>query len=352
MIISNKLYGGDFEYYASKKSSLRFNEFFNLKNNHKFFSSGSNALSYIFRKENLKNKKVLVPNYCCWSSILPIIEEFNCKLDFYNIKNDLSLEIPKITNADAIIIINYFGINDYKKEGLKLRKTNPEICIILDNVQALFELKNNGIKGKWANWQFFSFRKFLPSPGGGLALHLEKQMKPGKPIITNYDKIWNNASKLKKSFLSNQIRINEIEYLKEFEIAKYELRNSSKIKISKLSYDQINLQSFKSIAHSRIRNYKILYNALSDLKETKYYFYELGKNCTPLFFPLILINDERKTLLNKLKSKKLFCPIHWPLTKSKFTIKLPKFNDNIISIPIDQRYSEQDIRQISELLRE
>ena len=115
MKFDKKLYGGDFEYYALSKPKSKFEDFFKLKNNHMFFSSGSNALSFVFRNEKLKDKKILIPNYCCWSTILPIIKENNCNIDFYKVNDDFSLEIPKKAYADAIIIINFFGINDYNK---------------------------------------------------------------------------------------------------------------------------------------------------------------------------------------------------------------------------------------------
>ena len=352
MKFDKKLYGGDFEYYALSKPKSKFEDFFKLKNNHMFFSSGSNALSFVFRNEKLKDKKILIPNYCCWSTILPIIKENNCNIDFYKVNDDFSLEIPKKAYADAIIIINFFGINDYNKIGLEIRRKNPDICIILDNVQALFELQNNGANGKWANWQIYSFRKFLASPGGGLALNIKKSFKLRKAVSTNYDNIWKKASNLKKSFLEGEIKIKEESYLKAFRNSSNLLRNNIKTNISKLSFEQINRQELNIISYRRKKNYKFLYKNLKKFSEKKFNLFELKNKKTPLFFPIILKKSYREKCLNELKLKNLFCAVHWPLINFKFKIKLPKFNDNIISIPIDQRYGEQDMLKILKILKE
>ena len=58
-------------------------------------------------------------------------------------------------------------------------------------------------------------------------------------------------------------------------------------------------------------------------------------------------NIERDNLHNFLIKNKIYCPIHWPLIeKLNESFEVKDFIKNIISIPIDQRYSKGDMNYI------
>jgi len=67
----------------------------------------------------------------------------------------------------------------------------------------------------------------------------------------------------------------------------------------------------------------------------------------PSFFPLLV--DRRDELREWLKQYNIFLPVHWP--------KHPKAPDNplydyIISIPVDLRYHEADMRRVADKVNE
>ena len=68
-----------------------------------------------------------------------------------------------------------------------------------------------------------------------------------------------------------------------------------------------------------------------------------------IVFPLRVNLKHRDPLREYLKSKGIFCPVHWPILQSqmpqlgKSSILLSK---EILGLPIDQRYHDNDLKRM------
>ena len=76
-------------------------------------------------------------------------------------------------------------------------------------------------------------------------------------------------------------------------------------------------------------------------------FDKLGKEDCPLFFPILLPEDKRDDLRAFLIERKIYCPIHWPLSKKHLIGKREEslYNQEL-SLLCEQRYGLEDIEKI------
>lgn len=159
-------------------------------------SSGRGALSYILK--NIENKynytDILIPNYLC-DSITNTIVDLNWKYHFYNINQELEFDINEVINqkkANIILIINYFGMINLNKKIIEIKKKNPDMIIIEDDVQAYFEYEKSV-----ADYSFTSLRKWFPCPDGALIKTMH-DMEPFKGNISKWSEYKFAGNILKK----------------------------------------------------------------------------------------------------------------------------------------------------------
>ena len=110
------------------------------------YSSGRAALyqvlKYLRQQKNVSH--VLLPDYLC-SSVLVPVKELNLVFTFYPINDKLELEHasfqPLYKNETAVLLINYFGLQDLSSQIKAIRELDDKSIIIEDDVQAYYEYK-------------------------------------------------------------------------------------------------------------------------------------------------------------------------------------------------------------------
>lgn len=107
--------------------------------------------------------------------------------------------------------------------------------------------------------------------------------------------------------------------------------------------------SIERLKHRRKRNYDILMNAL--IAEGVYPAIAIKRSDTPLVYPLRV--RDRDKLRNFLLNKQVYCAIHWPFDnhKSEQRAFAKKNADELLSLPIDQRYDESHIQYLIDTLK-
>ncbi|HOO29185.1 MAG TPA: hypothetical protein PLU43_12035, partial [Lachnospiraceae bacterium] len=82
-------------------------------------------------------------------------------------------------------------------------------------------------------------------------------------------------------------------------------------------------------------------------------FPELPDNVCPLFLP-VYVRDNRDNFRSHLTENRIYAPVHWPKPAGVdlSDCKGAKYiMENIISIPVDQRYSLADMDRISYIIK-
>ena len=147
------------------------------------YSSGRAALYQIlkFLKQEKGISKILLPDYLC-SSVLVPVKDLDLEYAYYPINELLVLEDETFkslyTNNTAVLLINYFGLQDLSYQIETIKNIDEKAIIIEDDVQAYYEFKKQ-LDG--VDFKFTSLRKTFAVPDGGLVKtkhHLPKVTTP------------------------------------------------------------------------------------------------------------------------------------------------------------------------------
>jgi len=293
--------------------------------------SGRSSLRLLLHE--LKQKKFLIPNYLC-KIILIVFKELEVDYSFYNINDDLSIDMGSIIkkNYDVLYIINYFGQYYDVYNAI-----NDSTILVEDNVfLPLFDKPKN--IDKWIG--FNSFRKILPIADGSL---IKSTIKLPDELITKkeakFASIKYNAKKIKYEYLKNN-KYSEQKYLTLFKLAeskldeKHTINNISSFSLFRLIEFMARIEKEYSI---RKENFdvldKYLYNKAIRIRTNYPSFYVLSIN-------------QRDELKEYLLSKKVFLPVNWPKIDG---LSNDLYNSQI-SIPVDSRYNKNDMIRVAELI--
>lgn len=323
--------------------NLNYNKFisnyYKYSKNYFFFISGRVSIKYIINNLKKKNiNKYLIPNYLCES----IIQNFDKNsYNFYKINNDLQINIENLKNIikkfkpHVIFIINYFGIIDNNLNIIIELCNNNNILIIEDNTHNIYDKQNYG------DIVLSSFRKTLPTPFGSIIYDkknlLEKQSNKisFKIIFLNLIKILGMI--LKKIYFFKNIWYNLLLY------------SENKVNtIYEYNFDYINFLFFiiyfnNDNKNIRINNFNILKNSIYKPISNKIYF------SYPIIFDTF---EDREFIRKKLIKNNIYPIIYWPLDFDNEKKCNHYITDRILSIPIDERYNNNNINYILKILNQ
>jgi len=296
-----------------------------------FTDSGRSALRLILRSLNLK--LVALPDYLC-SVITDVLVQEEIQFVYYKINNDLSIDTTTISdNCDSVYIIDYFGIkHDYLKE---LPLVSDKI-IIEDNVFSPFIENTCGFK-RWLS--FNSYRKFSVCGEGSL---IKSNIELDQNLIFSssapFSSFKYQAKATKYEYLIHNLHSEE-DYLHQFERGEESLDQQREIfSISPQGLNQI-IKFHESLVFEtkqRDRNYQILKKLISPIS------FDVAIFKSFFVFSCGNIEYVRKELM----SHKIFLARHWPnIYKLNTTLY-----QNLMSIPLDSRYDENDMERIANII--
>lgn len=317
------------------------NVFDYLKKYHtQYFDSGRSALLALLG--SIKYKKVLLPDYIC-ESVRKCFRE--CEVVYYRINEDFVIDwtdlLKKCTEEIDIVYLNYFNGyigENYRFQELNRLKEKKYFIIIEDTTHSLFTASRT-----IGDYCICSLRKWFPIPDGGV-LYSANELQC-KEYSGNHWAKKKTKAMIAKGFYLDGKDVRKEDFLKIF--AETESMLDKQIEphcISKIAVDILQHIDVNAVIAMRCRNFNLLN------KQLPYKNVALGgKGQVPLFFTISV--DNRDDFRKYLRGKKIYCPVHWPLYKELEQINgaVLKYNCEL-SIPIDQRYSEEDMEYISNVI--
>lgn len=307
------------------------------------YSSGRAALYQILKYLRVKQDigKILLPDYLCSSVMMPV-KELGLNYAFYPLNESLQLRqdvFPLLySNDSAVLLINYYGLQDLSEQIGFIRSIDPKAVIIEDDVQAYFEFKKD-LGG--ADFKFTSLRKTFPIPDGGLV-----KTQHALPMIHERNTFgqYKAAAGLMKSIRTGNF--DDKVYLNISEDAEKMIDHEVDKGISMIAeklYANVD-ESF--VKERRIRNAKYLVSEMDRIGLKP--LLPLQDDKVPLFVPVLLPN--RNKVRSSMFDHDVFCPVHWPL--DGLDVKKGKeMAEHELSLVIDQRYDEKDMGTIILLLK-
>ena len=317
---------------TSNKRKLTFEDLF-------WFVSGRSALKAIIdliKKENPYVKSVAMPSWCCESMIRPFIDA-NIAVNFYPVYYSEKLIQETTNRSDILFIMDYFGY-----EGAE--KNIRHNCVIRDVTHSFF---SNNYED--ADYFFGSFRKWFGIYTGGFAwTSKNKTFHYESGDITQYVALRKTAMIQKEAFIIGE-ELKDKSYLQLFQNAENMLEDFGVLPAAKRDIQIIKNLDVELIKGIRRTNASILMKALQDYL----IFRELRDNDCPLFVPILVPSGKRDALRTHLIEQGIYCPVHWPRSEfHKLDKRTRAIYDNELSLVCDQRYSQEDMVRIVEIIKD
>ena len=289
---------------------------------------GRNAIAYVVQAR--KYKKVYVPTFCC-ESVTEGVHKGGAMSATYEIDESFR---PIFHHAlmphEAVLVVNYYGqlsneeILSYKKRWQRL---------ILDNTQAFFHHPANGVDS------VYSCRKFFGVPDGAyLASKIRLPNEPELDVSTErmqfvLGRYEEPASKYYSLAANNNDRFSDIPI-------KY---------MSKLTHNLLRGINYDATKKRRTENASYLHSRLGKMNEIKYQVAD-GAFMYPFYYGATI----GRSLRDYLHQHKIYVPCLWPdvLKREAEDSQAYRLADNIVPLPCDQRYGQEEMKYIVEKVEE
>jgi len=284
-------------------------------------NSGRNALEYILLSRNYK--KIYLPFFTC-DVLLEPFKKHAVEYEFYKIDFNLEpVQLPELKKNEAFLYTNYFGLKSNYINQLIDKLDN----LILDYAQAFFCQPLKGVD------TFYSPRKFFGIPDGAY-------------VSTDavYELPLNKDSSVDR-FSHLLIRI------EEGAEAGYEVfkKNDNSLigapirEMSNLTKSLLGDIDYNWAKERRNRNFNFLHQHLKEYNQFEW-LNQLQID-GPLVYPFYSFDEGLRAYLIKYK---IFVATYWPnvlVWTEEDSIEY-QLTNNVVYLPIDHRYNEEDMRQI------
>lgn len=328
-------------------------------NDFAWLSTGRSAIALALQhiqsqKSNLK-KVALLPSYTCESVIEPFLKK-GFSIDFFIINRDLSFNYSEIEEKlrllepSVFLFHPYFGFDT--AQGIS---KVTDICkkkgvfVIEDRTQCLY----SSFPISDADYFVGSIRKWCEAPDGGFVVFKDAKIE-NKPTQTDTksEKIRLSASYSKYEYLINN-KGDKQAFLQQYALAEELLENQGQLyciaQSSRAVQSNLDVGRLKS---RRRGNYSVLLQGLKAVNGVKPLFDYLPDGIVPLYMPVLA--EDRTAVQLHLREGLIYAPIIWP--KAKYILNLSEdtqyLYDHMLCIPVDQRYSEDDMKRIISCLKE
>lgn len=310
-----KVIGGFYEMLLPKESFEYHNEAVALSN-------GRACIRQIIKSLNIT--KCYLPNYTCDAVYHPFDLE-NVAYELYNIDEKMeSLWLPDLNENEYFYYINYFGVKNNVVKKLHKKYGNK---LIIDNTHDFFK------KQQYNCCSFTSARKYFGVPDGAFLytpFHIDNNYErfEGYTLSHNLERIKGNQS---TGFNMYQ-----------------DYEKSLTSDINKISIISEKLLSAIDVENTKLRrkdNFKILHKVLGKLN--LFVFEGVEEDDIPFAYPFLPNNLFDKS---QLYSSNIFVPTLWAdaLNRNITTPFETLLSKNLMPLPIDERYDEEDMQFMSE----
>ena len=289
-------------------------------------NTGRNCLEYILRARGYK--KVYIPYYTCDVMLEPF-KKLGIPYEYYHVNIHLELRDElTLKDGEALLYTNYYGLKQRYTERLAKQYGNS---LIVDNTQAFYAKPIAGIDS------FYTCRKFFGVPDGAY-LYTDKLLEENFNQDLSFDRFMS---------LTKRIDIGAEAGYGDFREVSKALVSQPIKRMSNLTQRLMQGIDYIRIAQQRRANYQQLYDALGKSNTLSL---PLEKDAIPMVYPYL---TPVKCLREILIENKVFVARYWPnvldwTTKDDIEYLLAY---QMQPLPIDQRYGEEEMNRIIEIIK-
>lgn len=313
-----------------------------------YVETGRQALSAIARDLSARGVNVVfLPAYLCESILEPLLVN-SMAVSFLPMTDGLQIDLCALegllqqaaSKQYAVLMVRYFGHardSHYLRQITRIQSLGG--IVIEDLTHSLFDAIPSP-----ADYTFASFRKLLPVAAGAMVTGIESLARhiPARSEVA--DVLWMHMDS-KREYLNGG----------NVDRAFYEgLVSATRALESTFEPHAMDVRSSKLLAflpysrfiQSRKDNFTALAERLTSMSEINV----LNEKNISVATHMVLTAPDSTKVRQKLAESGVYCPIHWPRPKG-LPASLPWKNGHF-SVPIDHRYSTDDMVHVGSLITE
>lgn len=283
---------------------------------------GRNALAYLFKSRGIT--KLKVPYFLC-DSVSNVCDREGVEKVYYHIEYDFRPEEDlTIAKDEWLYLVNFYGQLSNEKIRAYAEKYER---IIVDQANGYFESPVPGVD------TLYTCRKWFGVADGAF-LYTDKPLTETFPQDISFERMHfllgrfeKEASLFYGEYTENN-RFFTTEPIKE---------------MSRLTRNLLHGIDYQNVEKIRKENFEYLHSRLSELNL-------LQLKTGAFMYPFMIENGER--LRKELQNHRIYVPLLWPAVFTIASENDPEYKmaKNILPLPIDQRYSIEDMEYIVKII--
>lgn len=285
---------------------------------------GRNCLAYLFKSREIK--KIKVPYFIC-NSIVDVCSREGVEKSFYHIGLDFRPESDlELSDDEWLYLVNFYGQLDNDEIQRYVEKYRR---VIVDQANGYFE------KPLYDVDTFYTCRKWFGVADGAF-LYTDAMLEEKFPRDESFDRM---------HFLLGRYERTAGEFYSEYNANNNFFATEPIKRMSMLTDNLLHGIDYESVETKRRENFKYLHNRLGGINKLK---------VKPAIFMYPLMVENGALIRKMLQAKKIYIPTLWPTV---FEVAKPedteyKMAENILPLPIDQRYGIEDMEYMVNCLLE
>ena len=287
---------------------------------------GRNALAYLFMSRGIK--KIKLPFFIC-DSIINICEREGIEKSYYHIGLDFKpAEEIHLDDDEWLYLVNFYG-----------QLTNDIISyyadkysrIIVDQANAYFQEPIDHID------TIYTCRKWFGVADGAF-LYTDEKISEPMEIDVSFDRM---------RYLLGRLERNASEFYSEYVANNHNFDMEPIKKMSKLTYNLLHGIDYGYVRGKRLANYEFIHRRLGK-------YNQIDPNIALFMYPFMVKEGQGRNIRKALAKEKIYIPTLWPSVFNISSIDSIEYHmaEDILPLPIDQRYSIADMTYLAERIEE
>lgn len=298
-------------------------------------------------------REILIPSYVC-STIVDAFDRYGFTYTFYTIQDNFRIDLANLLKMapgfKVVYVINYFGYGYTDEEVAVLNQLKVQgVMVIEDDAQGGFN------RASIANVRFNSLRKIVPYDGS--FFYTDRDMSQN---LAKFVGLPNNRLPVIRQFRRTFAHL-IADGADDFDVLNPLFDQSEQHYYADLTVlgdpDEraaVERLDWATIEETRKANHQHLYDQLAGIPEIEIIFPKVSPHGPPLGFPIYVKDGRRDAMLNYMRERHVYPPVHWDILDDSRINKIPEtvaMSKKIITLILDQRFGLDDMDYEANLVK-